>query len=106
MENSEALVLFSELSRATVESRLKAPVQGSSIDKIRARTWTHGLWKWGRDRRARDRHIVSFFASLTASSVRVECMQQETGSGAKFKTQTAMDHKLAALLSLSSVWRG
>ena len=42
MENSEALVLFSELSRATVESRLKVLVQ-----LLMTRYGpTHGLWKW------------------------------------------------------------
>ena len=50
MENSEALVLFSELSRATVESRLKVLVQ-LLLTKYGP---THGLWKWGRDRRASD----------------------------------------------------
>ena len=51
MENSEALVLFSELSRTTVESRLKVLVQ-LLLTKYGP---TNGLWKWGRDRRASDK---------------------------------------------------
>ena len=70
MENSEALVLFSELSRATVESRLKVLVQ-LLLTKYGP---THGLWKWGRDRRASDRHIVSFFVPQFFEFCRPECV--------------------------------
>ena len=86
MENSEALVLFSELSRATVESRLKVLVQ-LLLTKYGP---THGLWKWGRDRRASDRHIVSFLDLLREWRLRYELFDLVPGVGERVGEATAL----------------